>query len=146
MKKTSIWSVLRAWSTPTKWYWLGDRRPADQRTQSVNFSIVIHQSFYPTAQAPRFLSLHACMNQSSTFRFLAPMIVHAHSSTWVSSHSVTESGSECDVSTRSRGNYYAWSLTISAGYRSMSQASLSPSLLLTKSHSRTIYKALPRLV
>ena len=34
-----------------------------------NFSIIIHQSLDPTTQAPRSLSLHACMNLSSTFRF-----------------------------------------------------------------------------
>ena len=63
---------------------LGDPRQVDQRTQSFNFSIAIHQYLDPTAQAPRSLSLHACMNQSATFLFLHQWV---HSSTWVSSHS-----------------------------------------------------------
>ena len=51
---------------------LGDPRQADQRTQSFNFSVAIHQSLHPAAQGPSSLSVHACMNQSSSVRFLAP--------------------------------------------------------------------------
>ena len=51
---------------------LGDPRQADQRTPSFNFSMVILQSLDPAAQGPSFLSLHACVNHSSTVRFLAP--------------------------------------------------------------------------
>ena len=59
---------------------LGDSRQADQRTQNFNFSIVIHQFLDP---APSSLSLHACMNQSSTVRFQLALIIEqrAHSST-----------------------------------------------------------------
>ena len=60
---------------------LGDPRQADQRMQSFNFFIVIHQSLDPTAQVPRLLSLHACMNQSSIFHFLAPTSALEHLST-----------------------------------------------------------------
>ena len=107
---------------------LGDPRQADQRRQSFNFSIVIHQSLDPTAQAPRslFLFLHACMIQSSTFRFLVPTIERTRA---LETYQVTQSlsrsldqaiggsgikiplppkaGSKCDASTRGRGNYWA---------------------------------------
>ena len=60
---------------------LGDPRQADQRTQSFNFSMVIHQSLDPAAQGPSSLSLHACVNQSSTVCFLAPTSALEHLTT-----------------------------------------------------------------
>ena len=46
---------------------LGDPQQADQRTQSLNFSIVNHQPPDGTAQAPSFLPyMQACGHQSST--------------------------------------------------------------------------------
>ena len=57
---------------------LDDPRQADQRTQSFNFSMVIHQSLNPAAQGPSSLSLHACVNQSSAVHFLAPTSALEH--------------------------------------------------------------------
>ena len=58
--------------------WLGDPWHTYQRTQNFNFSIVMHQSLDSAAEAPRSLSLHARVNQSSTVRFLTPTNAPEH--------------------------------------------------------------------
>ena len=84
---------------------LGDPRQADQRTQSFNFSIIIHLSLDPTTQARRSLSLHVAWFIESVFYIpLSCTSERTRSSTWVSSHSVTES----TVRLRMR-RVYAWS-------------------------------------
>ena len=64
---------------------LGDPRQAALGTQIFNYSIV-HQSLDPTAHAPRSLSIHARMNQSSTFRLLASTSALEHLSIESLSH------------------------------------------------------------
>ena len=67
-KNTSTWSVLLAWSMPTKCFWVIHGRLTSKRTTSTSPSTF---SIPPLKrQAP--WSLHAFMNQSSIIRFLAP--------------------------------------------------------------------------
>ena len=73
-KNTSTWSVLFAWSMPTKWYWVIHGRLTSERQASTSPSsfIVLWVSIPPLKRQAPCLLIHACMNQSSTVRFLAP--------------------------------------------------------------------------
>ena len=138
----------------------------DTRTQSFNFTIVINlsipplmnQSLNPAAQAPSSLSLHACMDQFSTVRFLAPTSALKHFSRSACDR-VTQSLSQtrgccvpCDAQNATCRRAveviivnHAWSLAISGWYRSTSQASLSLSLSLSLSttHKKTLTHNIP---
>ena len=144
---------------PTKCCWVIHVRQADQGTKNFNFSIVIHQFLDPAASS---LSLHACMNQSSTVPFLpnfgtnrlTSALKHLSSSTRdrvdaLSSHAQNSSNDRtqrvdavvviicmitCEFSLISMTSQAPLSL------------SLSISLSTTHNKSRTIYQALLRLV
>ena len=102
---------------------LGDLRQADQRMQSFHFPIVIHQSRDPaarsSAQAPCFLSLHA-LRALGRLRTRRPV-----------------------RSTRRRGNHMHDHSRFQRDIDDVTGVSLSLSTTTHKSHSRTIWEALP---
>ena len=81
---------------------LDDPRQADQRAQ--NYSIIT-PSLDPAAQALSSLSLDACVNQSSTVRFLAPTIALEHLTGSTDDESLGQARSERNASTRGLGNH-----------------------------------------
>ena len=117
---------------------LGDPRQADQRMQSFNFPILIHQSLDPAAQGPHSVSLHACVNQSSiaAVRFLAPMsaLERALARLWLS-QSISERDATTQRATISRGDHMRNHLQFQRDIDDVTEVSLSFSVSVSLSLS-----------
>ena len=109
---------------PEACYWVIHGRLTSGRKAST----LLHHG--PAAQAPSSLSLHACVNQSSTVRFLAPTSALEHLTTRRSTVQVRLGFRTRRLDARSRQSKCM--IMISKWYRLTSQTSLSLFLLLTK--------------
>ena len=146
-KNTSIWSVLLAWGMPTKCYWVIHGRLTSERKASTPPSSFINLSIPPLRRQGH------CLYMLAWISLLHSAFLHqqAQSSTWVWSRWGVRPWVRLRmrrVDARSRfcmitRDFRLISIDVTSVSLSLS-LSLSPQL--TKSHSRTIYQALPRLV